>query len=506
MADRSSLGAKSVAGVTWSYLSIFAKALLTLAVLSVLARTLTPREFGLFGIAWIVADLAVGLGQASIGHALVQLPELKRRHLDLGLALSLIAGVGSAGGVWLLAPTLAGLFNEPTLSQYLRVFCLAFVVASLSVVPAHWLRRQLRFKQLRLADLLAYGIGYGILATSLALLGFGVWALVAGELARVSTFTVAVMIGAPAGRPRLVLREAKELISRSGGYALIQGLDFVVRNVPHLVVARGLGLAALGHYNRAERLTSLLPQYISQGVFEVVFAAVALRQRTPERVRLAYAQTAQVLALASVSLCVLLFVAAPELVAALFGDQWERSTPVLRVLALAVPLQVGVSLSAATLRGFGDLRQETWRHGAHALLLVAGAWFGARWGIAGVAAAVVIAQAAAWVLLTQAAIKRVDLRAPALLRSFRPALWVCVWTTPATWLAANALRNAEAHLALALPAVATVWAAVAIAAVFWAPSSFYPTSIRWALDQVRIDTLGAGGKRLMRLLKRLVRE
>ena len=65
MADRSSLGAKSVAGVTWSYLSIFAKALLTLAVLSVLARTLTPREFGLFGIAWIVGDLAVGLGQAS---------------------------------------------------------------------------------------------------------------------------------------------------------------------------------------------------------------------------------------------------------------------------------------------------------------------------------------------------------------------------------------------------------------------------------------------------------
>ena len=87
----------------------------------------------------------------------MQLPELKRRHLDLGLALSLIAGVGSAGGVWLLAPTLAGLFNEPTLSQYLRVFCLAFVVASLSVVPAHWLRRQLRFKQLRLVDLLAYG-------------------------------------------------------------------------------------------------------------------------------------------------------------------------------------------------------------------------------------------------------------------------------------------------------------------------------------------------------------
>lgn len=504
-ADRSSLGAKSIIGVSWSYLSIFAKALLTLAVLSVLARFLTPREFGLIGIAWVVADLGVGVGQASIGHALVQLPELKRRHLDLAYALSLIAGIGIAGSTWLLAPTLASLFSEPALSQYLRVSCLAFVIASFSVVPAHWLRRELRFKQLRLADLLAYGIGYATLATSLALLGFGVWALVAGELMRVLAFTAAVMIAAPTGRPRWAFREAKELISRSGGYALLQGLDFLVRNAPHLVVARWLGLSALGHYNRAERLTSLLPQYISQGVFEVVFASVALRQRWPDRVRLAYAQASEGLALASGALCVFLFIAAPELVAALFGEQWERTVPVLRVLALAVPLQVGVSLSVATLRGFGALRQETMRHGAHALLLVASVWYGARWGAAGVAAAVVVAQAGAYVLLTQAAIKHVGLPGRALLRSFRPALWVCAWTTPATWLAANALRSAETHLALALPAVTVVWMAVAVAAVFCAPTAFYPKSIRWTLEQVP-DRIGSGQKRLLLKLMRLTRQ
>ena len=505
-ADGSSLGAKSVAGVSWSYLSIFARALLTLAVLSVLARFLTPHEFGLIGITWIVVDLGVVLGQASIGHALVQLPELKRRHLELALALSLIAGVGIAGSTWLLAPTLAALFNEPGLSPYLQVSCLALVVASLSVVPAHRLRRELRFKQLRLAELLAYGIGYAILATSLALLGFGAWALVAGELARVLTFTATVMVVAPAGRPRWALQEAKELISRSGGYALIQGLDFVIRNAPHLVVARWLGLAALGHYNRADRLTTLLPQYISQGIFDVVFAFVALRQRQPERVRVAYAQISEGLALASAALGVFLFVAAPELVAALFGDQWERSIPVLRVLALAVPLQVGASLSVAMLRGFGALRQETAGHGAHALLLVTSALFGARWGVAGVAAAVVIAQAGAYVLLTQAAIGRLGLPRRTLLSSFRPALWVCAWTTPATWLAANALRSAEAHLALALPALAAIWAAAAVAAMFCAPTAFYPKSIRWTLEQVPTDRIGSGQKRLLLKLTRLTRQ
>ena len=505
-ADPLSVGARSIAGVSWSYLSIFAKALLTLAVLSVLARFLTPHEFGLIGITWIVVDLAVALGQASIGHALVQLPELKRRHLGLALALSLIAGIGIAGSTWLVAPTLAGLFNEPTLSQYLRVSCLVFVVASFSVVPAHWLRRQLRFKQLRLADLLAYGVGYALLATSLALLGFGAWALVAGELARVLTFTAAVMIAAPIGRPRWALREAKELLSRSGGYALIQGLDFVVRNAPHLVVARWLGTSALGHYNRAERLSTLLPQYISQGVFEVVFASVALRQRRPDRVRTAYAQASEGLALASAALSVFLFIAAPELVAALFGDQWERTIPVLRVLALAVPLQVGMSLSVATLRGFGALPEEAARHGVHALLLVASAWFGTRWGGAGVAAAVVVAQAGAYVLMTQAAIKRLGLPGRTLLCTFRPALWVCAWTTPATWLAADLLRNAETHLALALPAVATIWAAAAIAAVFCAPTAFYPKSIRWALEQVPADRIGSGQKRLLLQLTRLTRQ
>ena len=505
-AEHDSLGAKSLTSVTWSYLAIVSKTLMTLAVLAVLARLLTPHEFGLVGITWIVADLARRLGETSIGHALVQQRELQKRHLDLALTLSLAIGIVTAAATWLMAPSLGSLFKAPALPQYLQLSCLAFVVASFNVVPSHWLRREFRFKQLRLADLLAYAVGYGALATSLAFLGFGAWALVAGELARVLTHTAVVAMLAPTGRLRFAFREAGELVSRSTGYMLLQGLDFTIRNAPYVAVGRWLGFASLGHYNRAERLASLLPQYVEQGVFEVAFAAVSRRQQQPEHLGLVYAHSMEAFALASTPISAFLFVAAPELVAIVFGSQWAATVPVLEILALCIPLQVCTSLSSATLRGLGALSRETAYLGVHALLLLPVAWFCTRWGVSGVAIAVLVAQAAACLLMVRSASALVDLPARQLLRSFLPALWLCTWTTPATWWVATALRGADVHVALTLSSIAVVWATTAIGALLWAPSVCYPKFMRWALQQVPFEALGTGGRYLKYALARLSRQ
>ena len=188
-----SLSERTLSGLGWSYLSTFVKAFLSLLVLVILARLLTPVDFGLLGIAWIFIMLGNRFGQAFVGPAVIQRPDLTDAHIQVGFTLSVLIGIAIAAMIWLLAPFIGDFFREPIASQVLQVLSVIFIINGIGSVPTHLLRRDLRFRELMAADILAYCVGYGFTAIALALQGFGVWSLVWGEILHKVVHTMMVI-------------------------------------------------------------------------------------------------------------------------------------------------------------------------------------------------------------------------------------------------------------------------------------------------------------------------
>ena len=497
-----SLSIRALSGLGWSYLAVACKALLTLLVLAILSRLLTPADFGLFGIAWIFVDLATRFGQTGIGHVLIQRDDLDDRHVETAFTLSVMLGIVTGMAIWLLAPFVGRVFDEPAVARLLRALSTAFVIAGVGVVSGHLLRRNLRFKQVMVADLVAYLVGYGLTAPMLAFQGFGVWSVVWGEIVRVLVHTATVVLYSPPRlRLRLAARETTDLISGGTGFSLIQAFDFIVQAGGYFAIGHWLGVTPLGYYTRADRLASLPFQYVGGNLFEVAFPAMAQRRKQADRLRVVYLYGTEVLSLAMLPVGVMLLVGAPEIVTVVLGGQWGATVPVLQILALAAPLRTCGILNVAAVRASGAVYGETWRQAAHAFLVVLGAWFGSRWGLAGVAIGMVGAHAIAHLLMAQAALSFLGLGWRRLLRCHLPALWVGAWVALALWLTAQGLRALGWPAMLALAVETVVCGVVAVAVTRHAPSFVRPRSIAWALAHVPFEALGTPGRHVRSGLK-----
>ena len=491
-----SLSARALGGIGWSYLNVVGKALLTLLVLAVLSRLLTPGDFGLLGISWIVMDFGNRIGLTGIGHVIIQRSELTRCHIETAFALSVVIGGVIGAFVWISAPFFGLVFDEPIVKRLLQVLSAAFVIGGVGVVSGHLLRRNLRFKELMVADLLAYAVGYGLTATILAFHGFGVWALVWGELVRTLIYTVMVALYVPLRlRPLLAIREeAADLVFRGAGISLIQMFEFIIRAGGIFVVGRWLGATSLGYYTRADKLASIPLEYVGGSLFEVAFPAMAQRQRNINWLRDIYLYTIEMLSLLMLPVSVMIFVSAPEIAVVVLGEQWDATVPVLQILALAILFQTSGILDVAAVRALGATHREIRRRAVHAVLVVLGAWIGSRWGLTGVAIAIVGAQVTAYLLMAQAALSILDLHWRHLLRCYLPGLWAGAWAALALWLVAEGLRALEWPAVLVLAVETVVWGATVIAVTYRAPSFVRLSSITWALAHLPFEALGVPGR------------
>ena len=502
-----SLSERTLSGLGWSYLSTFTKAFLSLLVLVILARLLTPVDFGLLAIAWIFIMLGNRFGQAFIGPAIIQRAELTDFHIQVGFTLSALIGIALATAIWLLAPFIGDFFRESTATQVLQALSIIFVISGIGSVPAHLLRRDLRFKELMVADVLAYSIGYGLTAIVLAVQGYGVWSLVWGEIMhRAIHAAMTVRYTRMRLYPRWALREATDLLSRGAGFSLARSFEFIARQGGYFVVGRWLGAGALGYFTRADKLILLPRNYVGQSLFQVLFPAMAQRQQGPERLATIYLHGSEVLSLVALPVSAMLFVCAPEIVSVILGGQWGPVVILLQILAFAVLFQMCDILNFAVIGALGAVYRQSWRQGIHAVLVVGGAWYASRWGLEAVVIVIVGAQVLAYLLLTQLTVSLLAVRWRHLLRCCLPALWAGAWAAAALWLAAGQVRAMELPAVPALALELLAWFAALLAALYYAPSYVRPVSVKWALTNIPFEVLGAPGSYMRKGCKWLARE
>src|SRR5437867_9592077 len=188
---------QTLGGLVWIGGGKVVYAGLRLLVLAIMARLLSPADFGIVGAALVVVGFSAIFSQLGLAPAIVQRPVLERRHLEAAFSASVLFGLLLGVLLWVSAPLAARFFHIPGVEPVLRVLAWMFPLDGLSAIAESQVQRELRFRWLATMEVLTFVLGYGVVGVVLALLGAGVWALVAAQMAQTALYTVILIVSRP---------------------------------------------------------------------------------------------------------------------------------------------------------------------------------------------------------------------------------------------------------------------------------------------------------------------
>ena len=264
--------------------------------------------------------------------------------------------------MWLIAPLLALFFRMDQLTPIVRWLAIVFPILGLTTVAENLLQRDLRFRLLANTDVVAYAVGYGVVGVVLALLGRGVWALVAAQVTQVCVRSIVLLRAAPPlFHPRPRRRWFNELLGYGAGVSAAR-IGFTVANqIDNFVVGRWLGAVALGLYSRAFQLMSVPTALLGDVLDKVLFPTMARVQDDQRRLANAFLQGTAIVVLVTLPAGVIAAILARDLVAVAFGSKWSALVPPFQVLALGMMFRTSFRLSDSLSRATGKVYRRAWR-------------------------------------------------------------------------------------------------------------------------------------------------
>ena len=300
----------------------------------VLARLLSPNDFGLFGIALLSLSALETFSQTGFQQALIQKKGDIRLFLDIAWTVQVIRGFVLAGILFGIAPYVVSFFGEPTATLLLRAFGLSAIFQGLTNIGVVYFQKELEFhKQFiymfsgTLADL-----GVAIPA---ALILRNAWALVFGLLA--GNFVRMVMsyfVYPYRPHPSFNEQQFKELFGFGKWILGSSILIFLLTQGDDIFVGKLLGATALGFYQMAYRISNMPATEITHVISQVTFPAYSKLQDNIPKLREAYLKVLQITAFLSFPIAGLIFVLAPDFTKIFLGEKWIPMVPAMQVLCI----------------------------------------------------------------------------------------------------------------------------------------------------------------------------
>lgn len=387
---REGLSSRSARGGVVTIASQGTKFALQMISTTILARILTPSDFGLVAMVATFTGLVglfkdMGLSMATVQKAKITQGEVSALFWT-NVLLSLAVGAGAA----LLAPAVSTFYDKPELVAICFATAGALVLDGLGNQHIALIRRQMRFDVL--AKIQVAAMICAITASiSLALSGAGYWALVALKLTEGATTTILSIAYCPwrPGKPNFG-KETLGLLKFGGQFTVFSFVNYFTRNADNFLIGRYLGAAALGLYSKAYALVLLPMQQINGPIAAVAVPALSRLQDDTEALKAYFLRMVQVIAYLSMPPIVLLGILAEETVLLLLGDQWIESAIIFQIFAIAVVAQSIANTNGWLLTALGQTGRLLKLGSVSSTCTVLAFVIGLQWGIRGVATAATI--------------------------------------------------------------------------------------------------------------------
>jgi O-antigen/teichoic acid export membrane protein len=394
--SKSSLGAEVVRGGFWvSTLRIIERIFYLLRIV-VLARLLSPDDFGLFGIALLSLSCLETLSEIGFKQAFIQKKEDAMPYLNVTWTVQVFRGVLIALVLFFAAPYISTFFETPLVEPILIVIGFSFVLQSLTNAAVFHFEKELRFRKYFVYQFAGTVVDI-VVAISAALILRSVWALILGLLAGNLTRCVVSYVIDPY-RPRVEwdFRKFKEFLGFGKWVLGSSVLVFLLSHGHNVFVGRFFDVAMLGFYQMAFRISNMPATEITHVISRVTFPAYSKLQENTAKLREAYLKVLRLTAFLSIPLAGMLFVLAPEFTKVVMGDKWMPMVPAMRVFCILGAIRSIVATMGSVFYGAGVPRVQAHLSTMQLLIMIALIYpLTLKWGIAGTAAAVVLNNLAA---------------------------------------------------------------------------------------------------------------
>jgi O-antigen/teichoic acid export membrane protein len=452
-----------LSGLAWKVFSGGFRQIAQMAVAVILARLLTPHDYGLAAMVLVFSSLVIIFSDLALGAALVQRKELLER--DRSTVFWTSTGVGALFmlvGIAMSWPV-AAFYGEAEVQPLLAVLSVGFLVTALGTTQTALLNRDMDFKSLELR-LMAGSIAGAAIGIYLAATGAGAWAIIAQQLASAAASTVLLWALSP-WHPRFMFSVAS-LRELSGFSLKVFGTRLVFyanRNADNLLIGRFLGASALGVYAVAYNVMLAPIQRITAPLVEVLFPAFSRIQDERERIASLWLRAIRVVGTITIPGMVGLVLVAPEFVRVVLGERWEEAVPVIQILAVVGLMQSLQGMNSGILQAC-DRAGLLLRCAILTVVLSLFAFaVGMEWGIVGVAVAYAIASCIAEPYYAWQTMRTIGVGAGAYLRNLAGVV------AATAGMAACVAATKVLLLPESLPAAARLAILVAVGALSYLP-------------------------------------
>ncbi|MDH3009318.1 lipopolysaccharide biosynthesis protein [Gordonia alkanivorans] len=394
---RAGVGAVALRGGAVTLAAQGLRVLLTLSTLIVLARLLSPADFGLVAMVIAIAGVAELIRDFGLFNAAVQADDLSTEQKDNLFWTNTLLGFVGTALVASVSPLIVLLYDEPRLLAVSLAVSPIFLLNGISTQFRVELNRGYRFGALALGDLIPQ-LAALIVACTMAICGAGYWALVGQQIstALCGLIVVFVLTKWRPGRPHVHSGRIVEQIRYGANLFGTQLLAYASRNADSVVIGRYVGSAALGIYDRAFQLLMAPINQINAPLTRVALPILS-RARFDRELYVRYLLKSQLVA--AYVTCTLFFVAAglsDKIVLALFGSDWTAAADILRILALGGVFRSSMQISYWIFLSSGKTDKQFQLDLVLQPAIVVSLCVGVAFGLEGVAWAHTIAYAVYW--------------------------------------------------------------------------------------------------------------
>lgn len=338
--------------LTWRAIQLAGVKAIYFVRMFVLARLLSPDDFGLAAIAASGVSFFVHITDLGIIPALVQRQQVDEGYYSVAWTLGILRAIFMTVAVFLLAPVISGIFAEPRSAVMIQVLAFKPLIEAFASIKVAGLTRNMRFRPLAslgMIEVLTNTVVSVVLANLL-----GVWAIVAGIMSGSFAYVLTSYLFAPR-RPRFSLerQKAKSLLDFGRWIFVTTVIQITAVQVLRVAISRNLGTAALGLYSLALQVAFLPSQLSGEVVGSVTFPLYARMQSDLVKATETFRMFLKAILTGCVPVFLLIIALAPSLVRDVLGDRWQGAGPIIQVLAVVGVIGLLRDAALPALKGLG---------------------------------------------------------------------------------------------------------------------------------------------------------